>query len=232
MDKIKNLIDNFKGEIYDLCFEILNNTSDQCAAFEYTCKNLLQKPEKGTIDIQKNFSKEEIDSYESLYGATINSLIKTSIKKCNLGIISEEFIYIDLWESFCKIFTTNKERAFAFFYTVIDKTIPYQYLGKTISMSNERFRQLSEENQSFIEKIKYIKRNFLTERTEDASLVLNCLDEIEDREAKVVVLAHAFSIFGQDPFSIFSDKKDIGTLIEQIDKKIAQLEVEKTSQED
>ena len=224
MDNIKNLIDNFRGEIYDLCFEILKSASNKEEAFEYTCKNLLEKPEKGTIDIQGYFTKEEKDSYESLYGSTINALIDASIKKCNLGIISEDIFYLDLWQAFCKNFITDKEQAFAFYYTVIDKSIPYQYLGKTISMSNEHFRQLSEENKLFIEKIKYIKRNRLTQRTEDASLVLNCLDEIEDREAKVVVLVHAISILGSRtmPFS----EKNIDSLIQKIDQKIKELEAE------
>ena len=224
MEIIKNLIENFRGEIYDLCFEILKNASKQEEVFEYTCKNLLEKPQNGTVDIQKYFTQEERDSYESLYGSTVDALIKTSMKKCNLGIVSEDLFYFDLWQSFCKNFTTDKELAFAFYYTVIDKAIPYQYLGKTISMSNDRFRKLSEENMLFIEKIKYIKRNHLTQRTEDASLILNCLDEIEDREAKVVVLVHAISILGSRtmPFS----EENIDGLIQKIDQKIKELEAE------
>lgn len=192
MDDIRKLIGNFKGEIYDLCFEILKNTSDQTTSFEYTCKNLLRIPENGTIVIQKHFTQDEIDTYESLYSSTINGLIKMNINKCNLGFISEASFYSDLWQMFCNNFTTDKELAFAFYYTVIDQAIPYQYLGKTISMSNERYRQLMEENQSFLEKIRYIKRNRYSQRTVVASLVLNCLDEIEDREVKLLFLVMPF----------------------------------------
>lgn len=224
MNKIKNLIDNFSGEVCDLCFEILKIAPNKEEAFEFTCKNFLGKTEKGTIEIQKYFTKEEKDSYESLYGSTINALIDTSIRKCNLGIISEDMLYHDLWQAICNNFVTDKEQAFAFYYTVIDESIPYQYLGKTISMSNERFRQLSEENESFIEKIKYIKHVRLTQRTEDASQVLNCLDEIEDREAKVVVLAHAISILGTSTMSL--SQRRIDSLIQKIDQRIKELEAE------
>lgn len=229
MNNIKRLIDNFRGEICDLCFEILKSAPNKEEAFEYTCKNLLKKPEKGTIDIEKYFTNEEKDSYEMLYGSTIDALIQTSIKKCNLGIISEDMLYLDLWQSFCKYFTTDKEQAFAFYYTVIDSSIPYQYLGNTILMSNERFRQLSEENKSFIEKIKYVRRTRSTQRTEDASLVLNCLDEIEDREAKVVVLAHAISILGSRTMPLNGEKMD--SLIQKIDQKIKELEAELEEQD-
>lgn len=225
MNGIKNLIDNFEGEIVDLCFEILKNTSNKEAVFEYTCINLLRKPEKGTIDIQKYFTQEEMDSYESLYGSTINGLIKMSANKCNSDIISKDLFYSDLWQSFCKNFTTDKELAFAFYYTVIDSAIPYQYLGKTLTMSDERFQQLSKENKLYIDKIKYIKNNRMTQRTEDASLLLNCLDEIDDREVKVVVLAHALSILGTRASSMSREKID--RLIQQIDQKIKELESEK-----
>lgn len=230
MDNIKNLIDNFKGEIYNLCFEILKDSENKEVAFEYTCKNLLKKPENETIDIQEYFTPEEVDSYTSIYSSTIDGLIRMSIKKCNLGIIDENLFYFDLWESFCKNFTTDKELAFAFYYTVIDRAIPYQYLGKTISMSNERFQQISEENKLFIEKIKYIKRTYLTQRTEEASLVLNCLDKIEDHEAKVVVLVHAISILNLKPLSL--DGENIDSLIQKIDQKIKELEAEQEREND
>lgn len=224
MDDIKNLIENFKGEIYDLCFEILKNASNQEVLFEYTCKNLLKKPQNGTIDIQKYFTQEEIDTYESLYGSTVNGLIKTSINKCNLGIISEDLFYSDLWKMYCNNFSTDKELAFAFYYTVIDQAIPYQYLGKSISMSNERFRQLMEENQLFMEKIRYIKRNRSSQRTEVASLVLNCLDEIENRDVKVVVLSYAISILGSMQLPMGGE--NIDRLIQRIDQRIKEIEAE------
>lgn len=224
MDDIKNLIENFKGEVYDLCFEILKNSSNQEVLFEYTCKNLLKKPKNGTIDIQKYFTQEEIDTYESLYGSTINGLIKMSINKCNLGIISEDLFYFDLWKMYCNNFTTVKELAFAFYYTVIDKAIPYQYLGKAISMSNERFQQLMEENQLFMEKIRYIKRNRFLQRTEVASLVLNCLDEIENRDIKVVVLSYAISSLGSMHLPV--EGENIDRLIQRIDQRIKEIEAE------
>lgn len=224
MKIIKNLIENFRGEICDLCFEILKNAENKEEVFEYTCKHLLQKPKKGKIDIQKYFTKEEKDSYDLVYGSTINALINMSIKKCNLDIISGNMFYVDLWQSYCKNFITDKEQAFAFYYTVINPTIPYQYLGKSISMSDERFKQISEENKSLIKQINYVKRCNLKQRTEDASLILNCLDTIKEREVKVVMLAHAITNLGSREKHMKEDT--IESLIQKLDEKIKELEEE------
>ena len=35
MEELKNLLDNFNGEIYNLCYEILISTKNQVATFEY-----------------------------------------------------------------------------------------------------------------------------------------------------------------------------------------------------
>lgn len=144
------------------------------------------------------------------------------MKKCDLDIIRPELFYSDLWDSFCKNFSSDKELAFAFYYTVIDSAIPYQYLGKALSMSDEQFRKLSEENKPLIEKILYINKSHHTQRTEEASLLLNCLDEIEDREVKIVVLAHAITILGSGGLPV--GRREIGSILRGLDEKIKELE--------
>ena len=215
-----------------MCYEILVTSTDQVSAFEFVCKNLIEYPENGTIQIKEYFSKKEFEEYRSIYGDTVKGLLNTNMKKCNFGVIAVKDFYKSLWESYCTIFPTDKGKAFAFYYTVSSKDIPYQYLGKPLSMSNEQFRMLTEKNKASIDKIKYIDRSRYGQRTERASLLLNCISEIEDFESKVVVLAHALSILGQRHMSIFSDQKDIDSFIHRIDKKIEELEAEESSRED
>ncbi len=99
---------------------------------------------------------------------------------------------------------------------MIDPTIPYQYLGKPISMSNERFKELVEKNKDSIDKVKYIAKSQYSQRTEDASLLLNCLDKIGDFESKTVVLAQAIEILSR-----FRTLRalDIDEFIQRIDAK-------------
>ncbi len=225
MDKIFELLENFQGEVYDFCYEVLKTAQNHKEAFAYVCKNFSESPEHGTIAVPSYFAEDEIEAFETLCGSTVNGLIKMSMKKCDLGIISPESFYSDLWDSFCKNFSSDKELAFAFYYTVIDPAIPYQYLGKAMSMSNEQFRKLTEENNSLIEKILYIKKNRHTQRTEEASLLLNCLDEIEDRKVKVVVLAHAITILGSGGSPRLPiGRREVDSMIREIDEKIKELE--------
>lgn len=228
MEKIKKLLEEFDGTIYNLCYEILISHENQVATFEYVCKNLFEFPKNKTAQIKEYFSESEIQEYESIYGDTVKGLINTNIKKCNFGTIAAEDFYKTLWESYCTMFQTEKEKAFAFYYTVSSKTIPYQYLGKPLSMGNDQFRTLAEKNKESIDKVKYIKRSCYGQKTERASLLLNCINAIEDYESKVVVLSHALSILGQSSMNLFSDAKDIDLLIQRIDKKIEELETEES----
>lgn len=221
MERIKELINNFDGKIYDLCYELLNER-EIAAVFEYVCKNFSKRlKEKNTI-IDSHFTDTEIEEFESVYGDVVNGLLNTTIKKCNFGIIDPNDFYNSLWASYCTNFTSQKELAFAFYYTLIDQTIPYQYLGKPISMSNDRFKEIIEKNEESIEKVKYILKSQYSQRTEDASLLLNCLDAIDDFESKTVVLAQAIMLFNRSR----SRAMDLDDLIKKIDERIEREERE------
>lgn len=216
MEKVKEIVNNFDGEIYDLCYELLDD-GESATVFEYVCKCFSMRNKEKSIVIKSHFSETEIEEYESIYGDIVNGLLNTTIKKCNFGIINPDDFYKTLWSSFCTNFSTQKELAFAFYYTLINRTIPYQYLGKPISMSNERFKEMIEKNKQSIEKVKYIAKSQYGQRTEEASLLLNCLSEIDDFESKTVVLAQAILLLNRvsTPRPL-----DIDELIQRIDEKI------------
>lgn len=222
MEKIKYLLDNFQGKLYNLCYEIVSTAENVSDVFEYVCINYRSSPEKGTIAITEYFSEDEIAEYKSLLGEIVDSLLNSTIKRCNLGLINPDSFYSTLWDAYCTIFSSIKERAFAFYYTVIDDSIPYQYLGKPISMENKRYRELIEKNSVHIDKVKYIAKCNYNQHTERASLLLHCLDEIDDFESKTVVLAQAIKIMSIR--KIPSSSLDIESLIKQIDRKIEELE--------
>lgn len=198
MEEIRTLIDNFDGKIYDVCYEILKKYGETAEIFEYVCKNFLGLPEKAEISVDQYFTETEIEQYTSAYGDTVNGLLNSCIKKCNLGLLEPQNFYASLWNTFCTNFSTTKERAFALYYTVIGAAVPYQFLGKPISMSNERFREILKKNEVSIKKILYIKQSRYIQRTEEASLLLNCIEEIEDYESKVVVLAQGISLLHKE----------------------------------
>lgn len=235
MDTINELMNSFSGETYNLCFQLLSNSLDKEKVFEYVCKNYSGRPEHGTVIIDDFFSKDEIEEYESLYGDTVNGLLNSTVKRCNWGLINPADFYRSLWNSFCMVFSSEKELAFAFYYTLIDSQIPYIYVGKPLSMSNERYRKLVEENKKYIDKVKYIARSGYGQRTERASLLLNCLDEIGDFEAKTVVLSQAITILnskvGTGLLEHSAKDVDVGDLIKRIDAQIEKLEAREIASE-
>lgn len=224
---IKKTLESFDGELYDLCFELIEGRSNTADIFEYACKNLLTMPETKEIRIKKYFSAEEITEYKTLYGDSVDGIINSTIKRCDYGLAKPDEFYQILWKSFSSIFFSSKELAFAFYYTLIDMRIPYQYLGKPVSMENERFGELTNANRDSLKKLEYIRMSGYKQRTETASLLLHCLDSIADFDSKVVVLAHALSILATKSNT---QKTDIDELIRQIDKKIAELEKEESEQ--
>lgn len=230
MEDVKFLIDNYDGKTYDLCYELLKSFENHAQIFEYTCNYYNKREKKKTIQLEHYYTDEEIEEDETIYGDTVNGLLNSNIKKCNLGIIAPDSFYTSLWASLCLIFSNIKEKAFAFYYILIDTTIPYQYLGKPLSMTNERYKELIEQNRCFIDKVKYIRDSHFSQRTERASLLLNCLEEIGDYESKTVVLSQAIQILSIKKSDIVPpdverlSSADLEQLIKGIDKKIAELE--------
>lgn len=218
-----DIIYNFKGEIYDLCYELLRDAESEVEVFQYVCENLTSLPEDGQIEIEKRFSEDEINELRAAYGDIVDGLIKSTIKRCDYGMVQENMFYEILWTSYGAHFVTLEEKAFAFYYTIIDKRIPYMYIGKPLSMDQKRFMEIQEENEKLLDKIGYIFSSSYTQKTEVASLVLQCLDKVEDFEIKVIALIRAM-----DLHKIKSQKEsvDVASLIKDIEQKIKELEQE------
>jgi hypothetical protein len=222
MEDVLKLIKQYDGEIYNLCYKILKENKQHIEVFQYVCENLLAKPENPQIKIEEYFTKEELEEYESMYGDIVNGLIRSTIKRCDYGIIRPEDFYKNLWEGYAVNMLSLKELAFAFYYTIIDKKIPYIHIGKPLSMEQDKFKEVIKENRNHLKKIEYIFNSSYQQKTEIASLILQCIDNIDDYESKVVVLVKALDMN--------ATKRNIGGsislegVIKEIERKIEELE--------
>lgn len=222
MKEVLKLIKQYDGEIYNLCYKILKENKQHIEVFQYVCENLLEKPENPQIKIEEYFTKEEIAEYESMYGDIVNGLIRSTIKRCDYGIIKPEDFYKNLWEGYVANMLSLKELAFAFYYTIIDKKIPYIYIGKPLSMESTKFKEVIKANRDHLKKIEYIFNSSYRQKTEIASLILQCIDNVDDYESKVVVLSRAL-----DRNAIkrnMGESISIDSMIQAIDRKIEELE--------
>ena len=224
MEEILKLIKQYDGEIYNLCYKLLKENEHHMQVFQYVCKNLLEKPDNPSIKIEEYYTKEEIDKYEAMYGDIVNGIINSTIKRCDHGVVSPKDFYKKLWESYSTNMPSLKELAFAFYYTVIDKKIPYIYIGIPLSMEQDKFKEIVKKNQDYLRKIEYIFNSSYNQKTEIASLILQCINGIEDYETKVVVLARALDM------NVIKRKMgnsiSIDRMIQAIDSKIKELEEE------
>lgn len=222
MEDVLKLIKQYDGEIYDLCYKILKENEQHIEVFQYVCENLLEKPENPQIKIDRYFTKEELDEYESMYGDIVNALIGSTIKKCDYGIVKPEDFYKNLWEGYSANLSSLKELAFAFYYTIIDKKIPYIFIGKPLSMEQTKYKEVIKRNQDYLKKIEYIFNLPYKQKTETASLILQCIDNVDDYEGKVIVLARALDT--NITKRIARGSTNIESMIQAIDRKIKELE--------
>ena len=198
MKKVKNLLENFDGELYDVCFKLLEeNENNFIKVFQFVCENYSNPPESKSIPIKRYFDDGEFRQIELICGNTINAIISSAVLKCHYGQLEKSNFYSYLWNTYCLNFTSRKEKAFAFYYTIIDRQIPIRFIAKPLRLSNDSFNEVMDKNRYSIEKIKYLFDIRLGSKTEVSSLVLSCLDEIEDYESKVVVLASALTIYSK-----------------------------------
>ena len=51
MDKVKELVDSFNGEIYDLCYELLDGAND-ATIFEFVCNYFCERAKEKRITIK------------------------------------------------------------------------------------------------------------------------------------------------------------------------------------
>lgn len=115
----------------------------------------------------------------------------------------------------------EKEKAFAFYYTIIDKKIPYTYIGKPLNIEKEEFKELLEMNQDLLDKMAYIHALPYKQKTEIASLILQCLDQVDNYESKVIGLAYILNLFSKKTSKA---TLDVDRMIREIDRRIEELE--------
>lgn len=188
--KIEELIKHYDGEIYDLCYLLISDFPDFREYFQYVCENIDLENEEKTVPIKKYFEKSEIEVLKKINADAIDGLIAKNISKVNYGIVNNDDFYGTLWDDISNNFTGTKELAFALYWIIIDRRIPYIYIGVPLSMENDEFKTRTEANKDVFDKMEYVLQSEYSQRTEEASMLLKVLEDIENYEDRVVVFTH------------------------------------------
>lgn len=188
------LIKHFDGKVYDLCYKIINESDDLEKDFQYLCENLLELPQEKEVTIKTYISEEEYEFIRKIYDGRIDGILSEIINKVNYGILKQDQFYSELYQKLTQNFTNKKELAVAFERVVADTRIPFIYLGKPLSMKQKDYAEGIKRNEENIKKIIYILKTNYSQKTEEASMVLNLLESIEDYTDRVIVMAQIIDL--------------------------------------
>ena len=175
---ILSFLQDVSGQPFDICdvlFKMLSasDPSQQVDLFQYICETFgtIKSNEKMPIPISPYSAQK--DRLEEQYGDIVNSIIKTygqqNSEECDF--------YHSLWllinESL--LFDTDAKKVFAFYYILIDKRIPYFKIDDSLlySMSNNRFSELLQMTAREGQRIRFILKADISQKSERAAILLN-----------------------------------------------------------
>lgn len=171
----------------------------------------------GTVESEKTFRVDQVISeslYEDLktqYGQYVNEQIKTVLSKAYLCEWSEDKFYSSLWKSITNggVLETVEEWAFGLYYVVIDNRIPYFRLNHGLKMDQDRYEGIIEDNIKTVKKLRYALAFPFEEKTEEASIILDEIDSIAEKETRIVLLSVVINHLRRERDRAFEMLKEI-----------------------
>lgn len=221
MNKYIDILKTWNGELENLCFElyqmlIKENDEDRLHYFQMICEKIEDIDSDESLEIASYFEEGEIEQLKGIYGKYIDEVINAVRKKIDRQKLSVSDFYKTLWNTVFNdsMLTNEKEKAFGLLWIIADNGIPYYEIGTPISMENEDYKKIVDENKLSLERISYILSIPFEQRTESSSLILQELNEKDDI-TQAVLLSQAFAM------SVKREMRGLGKLIQSIqeDKK-------------
>ena len=219
-EKIDELLKKFSGRIIDLCYEIVdgiqeNDFAEQVDIVGYFCETFGTVKSEKTLEISSHISDETLENLKELYGKFVDELLEATLKKAyNMGMDNSSFYQL-LWGNIVKadMFGDVEEKSFALYYIVIDRRIPYFLLEKGMWMDDDTFKKCREKNLDVIKKMRFILFNSFSQKTEEASIILDEIVGLDSYEDQVVVLASILGILRQEQKRVYDAIRE---MVEQI----------------
>ena len=200
MDNYIKILETWSGELEDLCYELYSmlmkeNAEKRIQCFQFICEKIGEVDSDESVKVERYFAEGEVDSLKELYGKYVDEAINSVRRKVVSQKLSVHEFYALLWNTVFSdsLLTLEKERVFGLLWIVADNGIPYYELGTPLSMENDEYKRIIEENKKSSERISSILSIPLEQRTETSSLILKELSG-KDEVTQAVLLAQAFAI--------------------------------------
>lgn len=197
---VKELLCTYRGELIDCCLYFYNIVKEesyerQIECFQTLCEEYGSIKSNETVILEKAIEKKELDILTDQYGEYVDEVLNSLLKKAYSETYSSRQFYHNLWAAFINggIITSSKEFAFAIYYVIIDRKIPYFVLEQGLQMDNKMFENYMIENREVIAKLRFILNRSFTQKTEEASLLVRELTQLNTFEEQVIAMVAILS---------------------------------------
>lgn len=169
--------------------------------------------------MEKHYTIEELAKMDKLYAKYINELLLMTVNKAHLEHWNTGKFYGVLWEKISTdlFFEDDKIKAFVIFKFAQNVLMPYIEIDVPLTMKDEAFNDILNQNQLVIMKIRHILALNFSQKTEVSSLILRELQNIKTFEEQSVVLAVALEDFTQHKLNGFMQVLSSGNI--QVEQK-------------
>ena len=182
------------GRTIDICYELVSEIwelapNEQAKQVGHFCETL--GAERRISNVKVYITDVKLDELKRRLARYVDDRLETFLMRAYQKSYSKNRFYSQFWGWVLKseMFEEKEERAFALYDIFIDKRIPYYPLKKGLTMDEKTFDELRVKNANTIRKLRFILLNSFSQKTEEASLLLNEIQSAESDEEKVVLLA-------------------------------------------
>lgn len=197
-EMISQLLSSYRGNFIDCCYYICNWCSEQnydlreeADCLKIVCELYGTFQSLKTQLVPEYINDDLKDTLKRRYGKLVNELLNTCIENAYYHGDSVDEFYFRLWFSICSngLISEIEEKAFALYYIAIDNKVPYFYLHQGLKMNDDDYAQYVEKNMISIRKIKFILSKKFSQKTEEASLLVEELESVKTEEETVILMA-------------------------------------------
>lgn len=181
-----------RGTEINTCFTLYKiieraNPADKGALIQHAAEGFDSAESSEEIEIDSFINATEEKQLQEKYGDLVDEMLKLLLDENP----PEDQFYQALGDLLLNpILRDEKSRAFALYYFLIDKRLPYFHLESGLRMSDEDWRITNQRLSKQKTKIRFILATDFSQRSEKADLLLKELDAVERHEERVTLLGY------------------------------------------
>ena len=202
-EKMNYLISNAKANVNlaAVCFQLIKSApvDEHPKLLEEFFVGYKSTPTTGELKLPRTISDEEERKYMMRYG----KLVDTHMEELQKQNLSEKDFYTQLWAFICEspVLPNEKARIIALFDCAIDKRLPYFKLDRdrVLSMENEEYQEICKQiGDDTFAKLEFILNGDFDQKTEQASLVVQMMDNMPDYTQRCVFLTRIIAHYKRE----------------------------------